>query len=182
MDYRPEPGEEGLRAVRAALRGHWSPLFLRLLGRWWRGLPLGHFQRSPGVVFDLARGQLALALDVLEREEPTSEPRPLPVSCTLYQEGSRLAGAQWCGWLEISPLLHGGLERGATAIRGTRGDQLMQTGAATDRPIGIDWGLLPLVPEHPEVQGQRRAESQACAPQPPAPASALNPAPLKPAH
>lgn len=101
VDYRPEPGEEGLRALRAALRGHWSPLFLRLLGRWWRGLPLGHFQRSPGVVFDLARGQLALALYVLGRVEPTSEPRPLPMSCTLYQEGSRRAGAQWCGWLEI---------------------------------------------------------------------------------
>lgn len=72
------------------------------------------------------------------------------------------------------PLLHGGLEkRGYCCYSGDQGAQPMRIGAGTGRLKGNGWGPLALVPEHPEVQGQRRrAEPQACTPQPPAPAPA----------
>lgn len=119
---------------------------------------LVRFLRPPGVVVDLGSSLLAPSPCVLEREGPPPLSRlPLVNAPCTAEAGVWQAG----GWRK-GPLLLGGLETGATAIRGGGGNQgaeLMRMGAGSGHLKGIGWALLPLVPEHPEVQGQRRAQS-----------------------
>lgn len=95
---------------------------------------------------------------------------PINAPCTAEGRDWQARG----GWEKKGPLLHGGLEkRGYCCYSGDQGAQPMRIGAGTGRLKGNGWGPLALVPEHPEVQGQRRrAEPQACTPRPPAPAPA----------
>lgn len=134
---------------------------------------------------DLGSSLLTPAPCVLEREGPTSERPSSPIhapcsahQCTLYCGGSRLAGPRW---LEKKvPSFTAGWRRGGPGCySGDQGAQPMRIGAGTGRLKGNAWGPLALVPEHPEVQDQRRrAEPQACTPRPPAPAPAPAPARL----
>lgn len=156
-----------------------------------RGPLLVRFPRPPGGVIDLGSSLLSPAPWVLEREGPTSgHPHPRPASRLSMHPGlQRVASGRpvmvWMAGKRSSPPVAS--QREGLLYSEGEGGRGPRCSAAADRgrhwPPKRHWlGISPTCPRAPRGAGSEEGGVPDRHPQPPAPAPALRPAPLKPAH